>query len=76
MKSYKENQTVHIIESDGIALGHYAGYSQKKNGHKVRTSTSSSDYKVVKDALLESDYQNAKKKLLSSKFRNQHFKNS
>lgn len=75
-KNYKNGQTIHIIESDGIALGHYLEWSEKKQSHKVDTSTSSNDYKLVEDELLTENYQDAKEKLLSNNFKNQHFNDS
>ena len=76
MKDFREGQTVHIVESDGIALGHYIEYSHKKQGHKVRTHTGAHDYKVIEDDLLYGDYKIAKSRLLSKTFRNKHFKNN
>lgn len=75
-RNYKNGETVHIIESDGIALGHYLEWSEQKQAHKVDTSTSSNDYKLVEDDLLKNDYKEAKEKLLSNTFKNQHFNDS
>jgi len=75
-RTYEEGDTVHIIESDGIALGHYLEWSQRKQAHKVDTSTSSNDYALVEDDLLTDDYREAKKKLASPKFKRRHFDNT
>lgn len=74
MKNFEEGQTVHIVESDGIALGHYIEAAPKKNGHKVKTHTGAHDYKVIEDDLLYADYYKAKNQLTSKTFRNKHFK--
>lgn len=73
MKDFQNGETVFIIESDGIALGEYVEYSNKKQGHKVKTSTSSSDYSIIKDDLLYNSYRTAKSFFVDKSFRNKHF---
>lgn len=76
MKNFGNGESVFIIESDGIASGDYVEFSEKKGGHKVKTSTSSNDYDIVKDELLWGSYYSAKDKFTDQNFRNKHFNKS